>query len=90
VLFEKTVDRGMQVGDGADNAAFEPALGEGCEEALTALSQEADVGVERPSRAAFEPSVNIGMFVSGAGVDDAVDRLFPRNLFFNDIEEVDT
>jgi hypothetical protein len=71
----------MQVGDGAVNAAFEPALVRG-------PGGRRRREVERPSRAAFEPSVNIGMFV--VVVDDAVDRLFPRNLFFNDIEEVDT
>jgi hypothetical protein len=34
VLFEEAVNRGVQVGDGAKDAALEPSLCEGCEEAL--------------------------------------------------------
>jgi hypothetical protein len=34
VLFEEAVDRGLEAGDGLEDAALEPALCEGCEEAL--------------------------------------------------------
>ena len=89
VLVEEAVDRGLQVHDGAKDAALEPAL---CyvrvaKKPSTALSQEADVSVECPSRVAFEPSSNIGMLVGGGVVDDGVDRPSHGNLFLDDIEE---
>jgi hypothetical protein len=37
VLFEEAVDRGLQVGDGPEDAALEPALCEGREEALDCI-----------------------------------------------------
>jgi hypothetical protein len=32
VIFEETIDCGLKVGDGSEDAAFETALCEGCEE----------------------------------------------------------
>src|SRR5271167_4312865 len=91
VLFEEAVDRGLEVCDGSEDAALEPALCERGEEALDRI--EPGRGrrreVERPSRISFEPSANIGMFVGGVVVDDGVDRLPRRDLSFDDIEETD-
>ena len=91
VLFEEAVDRGLQVGDGAEDAALEPALCERGEEALDRVEPGSGRRreVERPSRIAFEPSADIGMLVGGVVVDDGVDRLPRRNLSFDDIEEAD-
>src|SRR5580698_8302927 len=89
VLFEEAVDRGLQVGDGAKDAALEPALCEGCEEALDGVEPGSRCRgeMERPSRMAFEPSANIGMLMGGVIVDDGVDRLSNGNLLLDDIEE---
>ena len=84
VLFEEAVDRGLQVDDGAKDAALEPALCEGREEALDRVEPGSGRRreVERPSRVTFEPSANIGMLMGGVVVDDGVDRLShgPRPL----------
>ena len=89
VLFEESVDRGLEVGDGPEDAALEPALGEGCEETLDGIEPggRRRREMERPSRMAFEPSSNIGMLVGGVVVDDGVDRLSNGNLLLDDIEE---
>ena len=91
VLFEEAVDRGLQLGDGSEDAALEPALCESGEEALDRVEPGSGRRreVERPSRIAFEPSANVGMLVGGVVVDDGVDRLARRNLLFDDIEEAD-
>jgi hypothetical protein len=39
VLFEEAVDRGLQVGDGAKDAALESALCEGREEAPSSIAR---------------------------------------------------
>ena len=89
MVFEEVVDRGLQVGDGAKDAALDRALGMVRKKPSTALSQEADAlgEMERPSRMAFEPSANIGMLMGGVVVDDGVDRLSNGNLLLEDIEE---
>ena len=89
VLFEEAVDRGLQVGDGAKEAALEPALCEGREEALDGVEPGSRCRGEmkRPSRMAFEPSANIGMLMGGVIADDGVDRLSNGNLLLDDIEE---
>src|SRR5271154_2058241 len=91
VLFEEAVDRGLQIRDGPEDAALEPALCERGEEALDRVEPGSGRRreVERPSRIAFEPSADIGMLMGGVVVDDGVDRLARRNLSFDDIEEAD-
>ena len=91
VLFEEAVDRGLQIGDGPEDASLEPALCESGEEALDRVEPGSGRRreVECPSRIAFEPSADIGMLVGGVVVDDGVDRLPRRNLSFDDIEEAD-
>ena len=67
VLFEESVDRGLEVGDGPEDAALEPALGEGREEAFD--------GVEPTARITPQPFDHLGVLVSGVVVEDGVDRL---------------
>ena len=43
---EEAVDGGLEINDRAERTAFEATLAEFGEEALTALSQEAEVGVK--------------------------------------------
>jgi hypothetical protein len=40
------IDRGLEVGDGSEDSAFEAAFGEGCEETLNGVGQEAEAGVK--------------------------------------------
>ena len=74
VLFEEAVDRGLQVGDGPEDAALEPALCEGREEALDCIKpgRRCRGEVECPSRMAFEPSANAWVLMGGVIVDDGV------------------
>ena len=86
VLFEEAVDRGLQVGDRAKDAALEPALCERREEALDRVEPGSRCRreMERPSRMAFEPSADVGMLMGGVVVDDGVDRLSYGSLFSMD------
>ena len=45
-LFDEAVDGGLEIDDGAEDTAFEPPPGEFGEEALDALSHDAEVGVK--------------------------------------------
>ena len=76
-LFEEAVDRGLQVGDGAKDAAFEPALCERGEEALDRAEPGSGCRreMECQSRMTFEPSANVGMLMGGVVVDDGVESL---------------
>jgi hypothetical protein len=46
VFFEETIDRGMKVGDGAEDAALQSALVSLAKKPSTALSREHEVGVK--------------------------------------------
>ncbi len=45
VLFEKSVDRGLEVDDGAKHATLKPALGEGREEALDGVERSIGMAI---------------------------------------------
>ena len=45
-FLQEAVDGGLEIGDACEDAAFEPPPCQLGEEALTALSQEAEVGVK--------------------------------------------
>ena len=77
VLFEEAVDCGLQVGDGPKDAALEPPLRKGREEALDRVEPGSRCRreMERPSRVTFEPSSNIGMLMGGVIVEDGVDSI---------------
>src|SRR5271170_660963 len=85
----RAVDCGLQVGDRPKDAALEPALCEGREEALDRVEpgSRCRCEMERPSRMAFKPSADVGMLMGGVIVDDGVDRLARRDLLLDDIEE---
>jgi hypothetical protein len=46
VVVEEGVDGGLKVDDGSEDAALQPPLAQRGEEASTALSHEAEVGVK--------------------------------------------
>ena len=89
VLFEEAVDCGLQVGDGPKDAALEPPLRKGREEALDRVEPGSRCRreMERPSRVTFEPSSNIGMLMGGVVVDDGVDRLSHGDLLLDDMRK---
>ncbi len=91
MFLEAAFDSALQVGDGAKNAALEPSLCEGSEEALDGVEPGGRLRREgeRPSRMTFEPSANVGMFAGRVVVDDDADRPSRRNLFLDDIDEAD-
>src|ERR1700675_340192 len=86
MLFEEAVDGGLEVDDGSKDAALEPALGEGREEAFDGVEPGGRCWreMERPSRMTFEPSANIEMLVGGVVVDNGVNGLSGRNLLLDD------
>ena len=63
MIVEEAIDRGLEVGDGSEDSAFEAGFGEGCEETLNGV----DPGgrgrreVEGPSRIARQPLAHDGM-----------------------------
>ncbi len=91
VIVEEAVDRGLEVGDGSEDAALETALGQDGEEALDSVEPggRGRGEVERPARVARQPSPHGGMLVGGVIVDDRVDRLAGRNLALDGVEEAD-
>src|SRR5271165_1038056 len=91
VIVEEAVDRGLEVGDGSEDAALETALGQDGEEALDGVEPggRGRGEVERPARVAREPSPHGGMLVGGVVVDNRVDRLSDRNLALDGVEEAD-
>ena len=46
VVVEEAVDGRLEVGDGSEDAAFEAAFGEGCEEPLNRMEPEPEAGVK--------------------------------------------
>ena len=82
VLGEEAVDGGLEVDDGAEDAAFQSALGQHGEEALDGVEPGARGRreVEDPARMAREPLPHFGMLVGGVVVEDGVDDLAGRDL----------
>jgi hypothetical protein len=81
MLFEEAVDGSLEVDDGAKDAALEPALGEGREEAFG--------GVEPTARMTPQPFDHLGVLVSGVVVEDGVDRLAGRDLALDGVQKPD-
>ena len=82
VLADEAVDGGLEVDDGAEDAALEPALGELGEEAFDGVEPGAGCRheVEGPARVAVEPLAHLGVLVRGVVVEDGVDVLAGRDL----------
>jgi len=91
VIFEETIDRGLEVDHGSEDAAFEAALGEGGEEALDSIEPgcRSRCELEGPARVPRQPSADGGMFVGGVVVHDGVDGLAGGNLALHRIEKAD-
>ena len=91
VLREEAVDGGLKIGHRPEDAAFEPALGEFCEEALHSVEPGARGWreVEDPARMPLKPRQHFRVFVSGVIVDNSVDDLAGRNLRLDGVEEAD-
>src|SRR5208282_2374798 len=91
VIFEEAIDRGLKVGDGSEDAAFEAALGEGGEEALDGVEPGGRCRreVEGPARMARDPLPHGGMLVGGVVDEDGVDGLAGGNLALDGVADGD-
>ena len=65
VIVEESVDRGLEVGDGPEDAALETALGQDGEKSLDGIEPggRSRREVERPTGMARQPSPHDGMLV---------------------------
>ena len=91
VFGEETVDRHLEVDDRAEDAAFQPALGQRGEEPLHGVQPRARGRreVERPARVPVEPLPNFRMLVRGVIVEDGVNDFAGWNLGLDGVEEPD-
>src|SRR5271155_2627331 len=91
VIVEEAVDGGLQVGHGSEDAAFEAAFGEDCEEALDGVEPggRGRGEVEGPAWMARDPLPHGGMLVGGVIVEDGVDGFASGNLALDRVEETD-
>ncbi len=91
MLGNEAVNGGLQIGDGAEHAVFEPPLCQLGEEAFDRVKPGARGGreVERPARVAGEPSPDFFMFMGGVVVGDGVDDFACGNLSFDRVQETD-
>ncbi len=91
MLGEETVDGGMEIGDGAEDAVLQPSPGQLGEEALDGVGSGAgDRGeVEGPAGMAGEPGAHLLVLVGGVVVQDGVDHLADRDSGFDRVQEAD-
>ena len=84
-------DRVLQIVDGMEGSASDPAARDGGEEALDGVEPGGRCRgeMERPARMIGEPFENLGLFVGGVIVDDGVDDFSGRNSALDGIEEAD-
>ena len=77
VIVEEAIDRGLEVGGGSEDSAFEAGFGEGCEETLNGVEPggRGRREVEGPSRVARQPLAHDGMLMSSVIVEDGVEVL---------------
>jgi hypothetical protein len=89
VIVEEAIDRGLEVGDRSEDAAFKAAFGEGDEEALDRgePGRRCRREVECPARVAGEPPAHGGMLVGGVVVKDRVNSLADGDFPFDDVQE---
>ena len=89
MVFEVSVDRNLEIGDRAKDAAFQPPFGQSREETLD--SAEPGGGsrgeVEGPARMPRQPPSHGGMLVGGVIVEDGVDGLSGGGLALDGVEE---
>jgi len=74
VVVDEAVDSGLEIGDGAEHAAFKPPLGEFSEEALCRVQPGTGRWreMESPTRMTLKPGQDLWMFVGGIVVDGGV------------------
>ena len=90
-LVDEAVDGGLELGDGAEDAALEPTPGKLGEKALDGVQPGARGGgeMEGPARMTAEPGADLGVLVGGVVVDNGVDDLAGRDGTVDGIEEAD-
>ena len=87
VVVEEAIDRGLEVGDGSEDSAFEAAFSEGCEKTLNGVEPGGRREVEGPSRIARKPLAHDRMLVSSVIVEDGVDGFARGDLALNCVEK---
>ena len=88
---EEAINRGLEIDDRAEHAAFEAALGQLGEEALDGveLGGRGRRVMEHKARMPTEPGPRLGMFVRAVIVEDHVNDLADRDLGLDGVQEPD-
>ena len=89
MLDEVGVDGGLQVNDGAEDAAADALPGHLGEEILDRIEPggRGRGKVKSPARVAHQPSQHFGVLVGGVVVEDGVDRLVGGNRALDSVEK---
>ena len=82
MLVDISLDGGLEVGDGGEDATLKAAARQRREETLDGVEPRGGRGreVEHPSWMAREPGTDLGVFVGGVVVGDGVDDLAPGGV----------
>ena len=91
VLLEEAFDRGLEVDDRMEDAAFQPALGELGEETLDRIEPGARGRreMEDETRVTRQPGHDFGVLVGGIVVENDMDHLAGRHPRLDGIEKAD-
>ena len=89
ILFEEAVDRGLEIGDRSEHAAFQSPLCQGREKTFDSVEPRCRSGreVKGPAGMAGEPLADLRMFMGGVIVDDRLDRLSRWSPLLDGVEE---
>ena len=90
-LFDEAVDGGLEVDEGAEDAALEASFGELCEVALDGVEPGAGgwCEVEGEPLVAVEPGPDPWMLMGGVIVEDDVDGLVGGGFGVDQVQETD-
>lgn len=88
---DKVIDGGLDLDDGAEDAAPHATLGEFGNEPLDGIEPRrgSQCEVDGPARMACQPCVDLGMLIGGVVVRDGVDQLSDRNPSLEGVQEPD-
>ena len=91
MLIEVSVDGGLKVDDGAEDAATQALSGQSREEIFDGIEPRSGCRgeVKSPARMAAEPGLNLGVLVGCVIVEDGVDQLAGGDGAFDGVEEAD-
>ena len=91
MLVDVSLDGGLQIDDGMEDAALQALSGEGGEEILDGVEPgpRCRREVEDPAGMTFEPGDDLGMFVCAIVVEDDMDHLAGRHLTLDGVEKAD-